>query len=364
MENPINLIEQISNVNYAALDYRQLVELELVFSWAKETIDSLIPVKKKEEMDVLTSKHAKLSSMGIDAPSEATVHPDEEKEHLSEPLSVPEEELPTFMEDDGASLWNENNTNKIQDGAHIISTRKGKGASDTKKSLVEQALALAKATPIASGIDPKAPYYMCMKFKKREDGTLAPYGLPGGWNMEIKTLKKLKVSEKAHMEGDFKNTVKTTSAGDYMVYQMSGGLFSVSYYKMTGVPLKVNSAMVPKEATSVIEFSNWIRDWVNSDDVAIQAGTQTAKANIDSSENKDTAKAKNISSEKKKSSTHRHIAIIGTKDGETKLWNSYRECERDLGVSPGTASQVVSGKMKTAKGWILKRAEEKDKKIE
>lgn len=52
----------------------------------------------------------------------------------------------------------------------------------------------------------------------------------------------------------------------------------------------------------------------------------------------------------------RCIAITGTKDGETRTWNSFRECEKELGVSPGTASQVVSGKMKTAKGWILEKA--------
>ena len=49
--------------------------------------------------------------------------------------------------------------------------------------------------------------------------------------------------------------------------------------------------------------------------------------------------------------------ILINKDGEVKEWPSYRICERELGFGPGTASQLVSGKLKQSKGWRLWKEE-------
>ena len=52
------------------------------------------------------------------------------------------------------------------------------------------------------------------------------------------------------------------------------------------------------------------------------------------------------------------ITLINKKTGEVKTWLSYRGCERELGVKPGTISQVASEHMTHAKDWVLYKEEE------
>ena len=55
----------------------------------------------------------------------------------------------------------------------------------------------------------------------------------------------------------------------------------------------------------------------------------------------------------------RCVAIVGFKDGVRKEWGSFRECEVELYGDPkkghGVVSQVIKGKGKTVKGWIIYR---------
>ena len=69
----------------------------------------------------------------------------------------------------------------------------------------------------------------------------------------------------------------------------------------------------------------------------------------------DTNEKKRVTSIKTSKKDPRSIAIIGTKDGDTRKWNSFKECEVDLGAGHGTVSQFFSGKMKSVKGWILEK---------
>ena len=357
MNKIMTLAEFARKTNYAVMNYYELVELDIALSWASEIIKSLLPIKKKEEMDALSCNYAAMTSKAVDEPNLTDIQSIEKMDDTGDARSLTEEVWSNTEEEEGVSLWDENNPVVPQNNTSTPSC-KGKVTMVNKKSFVEQALELAKATPVADGIDPNAPFYMCMKFKKTEDGTLAPYGLPGGWNMRVRALKNLKVGEKAHMEGDFKNTVKTTSAGDYMVYQMSGGLFSVSYYKMTGVELEPDLTKVPKEDLDDIEFYSSVHNWAKEGEKANKDNEFEPKKDASAEKKVDTLAAKTEvnSSIKNAKKDPRSIAIIGTKNGDTRVWNSYRECERDLGVGYGTASQVISGKMKTAKGWILKKA--------
>ena len=357
MNKSMTLSELVRKTNYAGMNYNELVELDLVLSWASEIITSLLPVKKREEMDVLTCNYAAMTSKVVDEPSMTDIQSIEKMNDTGDPCSLTEEVRSNTEEEEGIALCDENNPAVPQNSTSTPSS-KGKVTTVNKKSFVEQALELAKATPIADGIDPSAPFYMCMKFKKTGDGTLAPYGLPGGWNMRVRALEELKVGEKAHMEGDFKNTVKTTSAGDYMVYQMSGGLFSVSYYKMTGVEREPDLTKAPKEVLDDMEFYSSVHNWIKEGEKTNKDNESEPKKDASAEKKVDTLAAKTEvnSSIKNAKKDPRSIAIIGTKNGDTRVWNSYRECERDLGVGYGTASQVISGKMKTAKGWILKKA--------
>lgn len=86
-------------------------------------------------------------------------------------------------------------------------------------------------------------------------------------------------------------------------------------------------------------------------------------------EEKETVKAETKTEEKvktKKSATKvnekdprcKSITLINQKTGEVKTWLSYRGCERELGVKPGTISQVASEHMTHAKDWVLYKEEE------
>lgn len=80
-----------------------------------------------------------------------------------------------------------------------------------------------------------------------------------------------------------------------------------------------------------------------------------------------TADAPAVKSEKKSTKSSkkdpRCQSVIGAKDGVTRVWNSMKECEVELGVGHGTVSQCISGKLRTVKGWTLsKKGEEPVKK--
>lgn len=51
----------------------------------------------------------------------------------------------------------------------------------------------------------------------------------------------------------------------------------------------------------------------------------------------------------------RRKSVTLVKNGVEKTWNSYRECEIELGAGHGTVSQAISGKVKSVKGWTLKK---------
>ena len=356
MNKFMTLAELARKTNYAVMNFYELVELDIALSWASEIIKSLLPVKKKEEMDALTCNYAAMTSKVVDEPNLTDIQPIEKMDDTGDPCSLTEEIRSNTKEEEGIALWDENNP-VVPLNSTSTPSSKGKVTTVNKKSFVEQALELAKATPIAEGIDPSAPFYMGKKLKKTEDGTLAPYGLPGGWNMRVRALEELKVGEKAHMEGDFKNTVKTTSAGDYMVYQMSGGLFSVSYYKMTGVELEPDLTKVPKEVLDDMEFYSSVHNWAKEGEKTNKDNESEPKKDASAEKKVDTlaGKAEANSSIKTSKKDPRGIAIIGTKDGDTKKWNSFKECEVDLGAGHGTVSQFFSGKMKSVKGWILEK---------
>lgn len=296
MANSINLAQMVLEANYTSMSYQQLIELEMTFSWANQIINSILPVKKQEAMNALGKKfntkvNADIQSISVPAPKESNPKAD-------------------------------------------------------KKSDVDLVIEAAKKTSVVKGVDPSAPYYMCWRFKKSEDGEFLPFGDPSasGHNLNAEVLKKLKIAEKGHLENDFKN-VRTTPRGDYMVYRMEGGEYRVSYYKMTGGEIKYDPAVIEK-AREILKPFTWAfsdEDMENMEKVFKDA-ERTEKI------------VKNDKTKTSKKDTRR-LTIVGTKDGETRKWNSMRECERDLGVSPGTASQVVAGKMKSAKGWKLYKQE-------
>ena len=56
-------------------------------------------------------------------------------------------------------------------------------------------------------------------------------------------------------------------------------------------------------------------------------------------------------------------SIILVKDGVKKEWASYRDCEKELGAGFGTVSQHLSGKLKSVKGWVLYKEEDRGDRV-
>ncbi len=327
MANSIDLVEAIGNADYASMDYHQLVDLELTLSWAREIINAELSTKRQQRLKALTDRYSardnsKCTPISVATKNDAAPSPE---------IESPKEES-------------------------IIPTEKTKASKTEEKDIVTKVVELAKETPIPSDVVSSAPYYFCCQFKKSEDGQLLPFGSPCGWNMSAGALKKLKAVEKTHVESRYKN-VRTTPRGSYLVFRMEGGLYRVSYFKIEGVELEPDFS----KAEEFLKDELWAESVI---DEALKENEELAQAIRPSStpsyrEIIDQAKKERTkSSVKKEGKGPRGTIIIGVKDGEQRRWSSFRACEKDLGVSPGTASQVVSGKMKSAKGWKLMKEED------
>lgn len=314
MDSSINLVKMVIEANYSAMNYHQLLDIDLALTWANETIKNLLPVKKQEELDSLKSKYTTLAARNVEDQRVTDNLPEDgNSPALSENahLNASEEEETV-----------ENNPIDSQEKDPINSSHKGKRATVKKKTIVEEALELVKSKPLIGGIDANAPYYLCYLLKKNGNGVLEPFGMGScGWNSNAEVLEKLKMAERAHVESDYKNVV-TTPMGDYMVYQMGSKTVRVSYYKMTGTPLEPEYRQLTEDDLLDIELGNGLSDKIET---------------------------------KKKKKDPRSVKVVGTKGVVTKTWNSFRECELDLGVGHGVVSQYFSRHLRTLKGWTLKK---------
>lgn len=337
MSTSINLSKMVLDADYEALDYRQLVELELAFDWANGIIKSLLPIKKQKEIDDINSNYL-VKHGGVEIRSCASTT--EPKESIKE------------------DAVKSTNTKKVAAQEHPLSIEE---CPDIVKRVIE----MAASTPVADGIIVDSPYFMCYTFKKSKD-ELIYIEKPYGWNLPAEAVEKLKITEPMYAK-DFYKTLKTYCIGDYVVSMMVSNQYRVCYFKTDGVEMErtIDESVLPDDVRREMEVLRWWNDNYESIKESQENSPAEEAATPEEDEWADNAVKINVkSTDPTKKKDPRSKAIIGTKEGKTKRWNSFRECEKDLGVSPGTASQVVSGKMKTAKGWILKRAEEKDKKIE
>ena len=323
MSNSINLSKMIFDADYEALDYRQLVELDLAFTWASGIINSLLPVKKQKAVDEFTYNYqVKHSEAGM------------------EPCASIAKPVGSIKED------------------AINSTNSKKGTIEECPEIVKQAIEMADSLPVADGIIVDSPYFMCYMFKMSK-GELILKEKPYGWNMPAEAVEKLKITEPMYAK-DFYKTIKTYCIGDYVVSMMVNNQYRVCYFKTDGVEMErtIDESVLPDDVRREMEVVRWFNDNYEKIKESLENSPAEEATTPEEDEWADNAVKINVkSTEPTKKKDPRSKAIIGTKEGKTKRWNSFRECEKDLGVSPGTASQVVSGKMKSANGWILKKAE-------
>lgn len=328
----------IFDTDYESLDYRQIVELDLAFAWANEIIKSLLPVKKQKEIEAFTSnylaKHSVAGTVPIANPGE----------------SIKEDSLNTTIAKDET----------IQETPAITPEKKEESVLEHPMSveecpdIVRQAIEMAETIPVPDGTIASSPYFVCYMFKTSR-GKLVLFEKPYGWNAPAGIIEKLKDVEPLYA-GDHYKTLKTYCVGDYVVSVMVNNQCRVCYYKTDGVEMEIvaDNSVLPDDVKRDIEV---LQDFYNKEEHDLEPTYDSPSEDTitpEEAEWVDNAVVFDIKpTVPKKKKDPRCIAIIGTKGGETRRWNSFRECERDLGVSPGTASQVVSGKMKDAKGWKL-----------
>ena len=342
MSTSINLSKMIFDTDYESLDYRQIVELDLAFAWANEIIKSLLPVKKQKEIEAFTSnylaKHSVAGTVPIANPGE----------------SIKEDALNTTIAKDET----------IQETPAITPEKKEESVLERPMSveecpdIVKQAIEMAETIPVPDGTIASSPYFVCYMFKTSR-GKLVLFEKPYGWNAPAGIIEKLKDVEPLYAGSHYK-TLKTYCVGDYVVSTLVKNQCRVCYYKTDGVEMEkeYDNSSLPDDIKRGIELSQWLDNYKENDEEPTNDSPTEDTTTTEDAEWVDNAVTFDIkSSVPKKKKNPRCVAIVGTKGGETRKWNSFRDCERDLGVSPGTASQVVSGKMKNAKGWKLRRDE-------
>lgn len=329
MSNSINLSKIVFDADYEALDYRQLVELDLALTWASGIINTLLPVKKKKAIDEFNSnyrvKHGEVRMEGESIENNAL---------------------------------NSTNTKKVTARGHSLST-------EECPDFVKQAIEKADSSPVADGIIIDSPYYMCFMFKKSK-GELILAEKPYGWNMSAGAIEKLKVVEPLYAKDHYKVT-ETYCIGDYVVSVMVNNQYRVCYYKTDGIELEIkyDESSLPDDVKRDMELLRWWKDYKEEEEEPSDNSPAEEAVAQEEDEWADNAVIINVKpSDKTTKKDPRSRVIVGTKGGETRRWNSFRECEKDLGVSPGTASQVVSGKMKSAKGWKLRKETEETEETE
>ena len=114
----------VLDADYEALDYRQLVELELAFDWANGIIKSLLPIKKQKEIDDINSNYL-VKHGGVEIRACASTA--ESKESIKE------------------DAVKSTNTKKVAAQEHPLSIEE---CPDTVKRVIE----MAASTPVADGI--------------------------------------------------------------------------------------------------------------------------------------------------------------------------------------------------------------------
>ena len=114
-------------------------------------------------------------------------------------------------------------------------------------------------------------------------------------------------------------------------------------------------------------YLNQVAGWQKAVETLVKTEVEDAVESKEE-EKKESAKVETKAEKKvktKKSATKvakldpRCKSIILIKDGVKKEWASFRDCEKELGAGHGTVSQYLSGKLKSVKGWVLNKEEEK-----
>lgn len=481
MNNTMTLAEMANNTNYAAMNYAQLTELNLALLLAVGQIKTLIPIKRREEMEAVTKTYVtvmngycatkdeildcilkegqlkdksvfNMDSRDVDDQEESVVTPDEKMANGGTLPALPEATQSGSAESGDVPAQDNNNPDDPQNGKSDLPEKKG-------QAIIEQAIKDAMARPIKEAIDTNKAYFIDYSYEINENGELARRN-SYGHNLDSAAFEEFKSVGEKYMKY-FKKEGVIEMTDDYLVFKTSDIIIVRIYHaadencdgeehvesssynlisddeekKMKAKKRAIMKKAIKKAKEDALEGEDANRPYLykcalqhgkgflfinrrlpkqyedaetlvemksavdvyakhydshaevmsTEDGIAVMRenmveviifnipnknnNTETPIMSTLKEDGKKSAKKKSkVKPEKKEEKKEasikgakkdpRCIAIVGTKGGETRRWNSFRDCERDLGVSPGTASQVVSGKMKSAKGWKLRKAED------
>lgn len=479
MNSTMTLAEMANSTNYATMNYAQLTELNFAFNWAIGQIKTLIPIKRREEMEVVTKTYVtvmngycatkeeildcilkeeddrkddsvcSMDSEDVDDQVAAVVSQEEKMDNGGTLPALPEASQPSTAESEAVSSQDDNAEKPQQDETVLSETK--------EQTIIEQAVKDAMARPVKDEIDGNKAYFVDHYYEVSENGVLT-HEWSNGHNLETKELEAFKSAGEKYAKYFMNRVVETND--DYLVYYRKDTSIVVRIYhhavesndrvepvksssskgvsekdlkmrekkraimkkaieKAKKDALEEEDASTPflykcglehgkgflminrrlpkeyKDVATLVEMKKAVEVHAkyyfvkaevmsNEDGIAVMRGDMIDVIFFNIPINKDAheipikselnGKGKKKEVEKKsgvKSETNkktrdtsiktskkgpRSIAIIGTKDGETKKWNSFKECEVDLGAGHGTVSQFFSGKMKSVKGWILEKS--------
>lgn len=482
MNSTMTLAEMANNTNYAAMNYAQLTELEFAFTWAIGQIKTLIPIKRRDEMEMVTKTYVtvmngycatkdeildcilkeesatNMDSKDVDDQMASSVTTEEKMENGETLPALPDAFQPSTAESDAAPSQDENNPEKPQNDETVL--------PKNKETIIDQAIRDAMARPVKEEIDINKAYFIDHSYDINENGELAHMSSHGHNLDSSEDLEVFKSVGEKYGEYFMKGGV-VTKADDYLVFKTRDGvivrLYHASVENGDGMESIENSSRslisnenekkgkakkraimrkaiekakqdaleeedantpflykcalqhgkgflminrrLPKEykdIATLVEMKSIVETYANyyfayaevmsnEDGIAVMREDmiEVIFFNIPLEGNNIERPIKSMLKEKgkKKKSVKKEVEkktgvepetnekkkvpsiktkrldprcksiILINKDGEVKEWPSFRICERELGFGPGTASQLVSGKLKQSKGWRLWKEE-------
>ena len=175
MNSTMTLAEMANSTNYATMNYAQLTELDFAFNWAIGQIKTLIPIKRREEMEMVTKTYVtvmngycatkeeildcilkeednlknesvfNMDSKDVDDQDAAVVSQEEKMDNGGTLPALPEAPRPNKLESEVVSSQDDN-TEKPQNNETVL-------PETEEQTIVEEAIKDAMARPVKEEMD-------------------------------------------------------------------------------------------------------------------------------------------------------------------------------------------------------------------
>lgn len=234
MNSTMTLAEMANNTNYATMNYAQLAELDFALTWAIGQIKTLIPIKRRDEMEMVTKTYVtvmngycatedeildcirkeesaiKMDSKDVDDQEASIVTTDEKMDNGETLPALPESSQPSTAESDAVPSQDENNPEKPQNDETVL--------PKNKETIIEQAIRDAMARPVKEEIDINKAYFIDHSYVINENGELAHMSSHGHNLDSSEDLEVFKSVGEKYGEYFMKGGV-ITKANDYLVFK-------------------------------------------------------------------------------------------------------------------------------------------------